>query len=101
MKFFLAVSIALVSGLAQAESQTEIPSKDTVMHEAPNGRWVEYRNETNDVTVDDLIAGAEKLGGLCHELSVEKIVVCYYDNDRSLAAYRALGKAQLPTVPGK
>lgn len=103
MKLIHAFIVVLFSGLAQAAQPGKTPSDADPIHEqeAPNGRWVEYRYRPNGVTTANLIAGGEKLGGFCHKLSVEEVVVCYYDNDKSVAAYRALGKDQLPEVPGK
>ena len=97
MKLILTISVVLFSGLTQAAQLGKTSTDADPVYEQgpPNGRWVEYRYRPNGVTTENLIAGGEKLGGFCHELSVEKIVVCYYDNDKSVAAYRALGKDQM------
>jgi hypothetical protein len=101
-KFILGICGLLSFGLAQAEQSGKSSEANPIFEQqAVNGRWVEYRYRPHDVTTAMLIEGGEKLGGLCHELSVEKIVVCYYDTEKSVAAYRALGSDQTPATPSK
>lgn len=101
-KFIFGIAVFLSFGLAQADQSGKSSETNPVFEQqAANGRWVEYRYRPVDVTTAMLIEGGEKLGGLCHELSVEKVVVCYYDTDKSIAAYRALGRDHIPAVPPK
>lgn len=71
--------LALVAGLAQAAQNVEIPveAMDVVVDQARGARWEEYRAVSHEKAAE-LVATAEASGAACHELPVEKIVVCYF-----------------------
>lgn len=66
--FFTAVISALVvAGFRMSDHSIDSAS----------GRWEEYRAIPPE-KAEAIIAVATKSGGICHELSPEKIMVCYY-----------------------
>lgn len=79
MRLKLVAVLTLVSGVAHAAQQIEIPVEVTTveMDKARSARWEEFRDIPHDKAVD-LITAGQQARGTCHELPAEKIVVCYY-----------------------
>jgi hypothetical protein len=84
MKLIIAASFTLVTGIAQAATQLEIPvdAKTIPVEQSQQPRWEESRNIPHDKAVA-LIAAGEKAGGDCHELTAQSTVVCFFQGGRS------------------
>ncbi|WP_439126310.1 MAG: hypothetical protein ACNJA3_28490 (plasmid) [Pseudomonas rhizophila] len=85
MKLILGVSFALVAGCAQAAAKVDIPVEviDVQRVQDLPASWSVVRN-VQHAKAADLIEAAEKSGAVCHELALEKIVVCYLSGGRSV-----------------
>lgn len=95
MKLMFAVALTLISGIAHAAQPEATPVVITSAqkNDVPGGRWVEYR-DVSHASATKIIDAAEKaLGGICHELSKEQIVVCFYSAERTAGInWNAVGR---------
>jgi hypothetical protein len=74
--------IALISGVAEAAKPIEIPVEVIDVEQNAKARWEEIQDVSHD-KVEALTTAAEKAGGSCHELTSERIVVCYFPGSRT------------------
>ena len=75
----------LAKSVSQTTQQQEgvLPVLSPGTSPAPEGRWVEYRDIPKDVAVSTLTKAGELLGGDCHAMSQDNVVVCYYSDART------------------
>lgn len=84
MKLIFAVGLTLVSGFVHAAKQVDVPVEviTVQLEQTQQARWEEYRDIPHDKAAD-LIAAGKNVGGACHELTAEGIVVCYFSGSPS------------------
>lgn len=83
MKLIYAIGfLAVFSGVAKAAKPVEIPVEVIDVEQNAKARWEEIRDVTHDKAVA-VTTAAEKAGGSCHELTSERIVVCYFPGSRT------------------
>lgn len=77
MKLIIAASFSLLAGIAHAESKLDIPVEVSTVEIAQQPRWEVVRNVSHGEATT-IVATGEQAGGMCHELAVEKVVVCVF-----------------------